>query len=138
MGHASVRAINNFLNFHMILVKKVVENCEFFPLARQIKFLFYISEAKSSAISNLLHLDVWGLYKSQTFDGNRTFLTIMDDHSRMTWIYLLKLKSDVIIIIRTFLQMVQTQLSKIVKAIRTDNDTEFINTSWLTCFNHME
>lgn len=47
----------------------------------------------------------------------------------MTWIYLLKLKSDVIIIIRTFLQIVHTQFNKTVKAIRADNGTEFINKS---------
>lgn len=43
-----------------------------------------ISETKLSAIFDVLHLDVWDTYKVQTFDENRTFLTIVGDHSCMT------------------------------------------------------
>lgn len=55
------------------------------------------------------------------------FLTFVDDHSRMTWVYLLKLKSDVIIVLRNFLKLIQTQFNRNVKIIRTDNGTEFVN-----------
>lgn len=39
-----------------------------------------------------------GPYNVQTFHGNKLFLTTMDDHSRPTWLYLLSLKNDVIVV----------------------------------------
>lgn len=38
-----------------------------------------------------------------TFDGNRFFLTVVDDFSRMTWVYLLKLKVDACVVIKQFI-----------------------------------
>lgn len=55
------------------------------------------------------------------------FLTIVDDYTRMTWIYLLKLKSDVCTVVSIFLQYVKIQFNKTVKVIRSDNDAEFVN-----------
>lgn len=57
----------------------------------------------------------------------KLFLTIVDDHSRMTWVYLLKLKSDVLILLRNILKLVQTQFSRQVKIVKTNNGTKFVN-----------
>lgn len=65
---------------------------------------------------DLIHMDLLGPYKKTTSDGNKYFLTIVDDFSRMTWVFLLKLKSDV-----------KTQHDKTVIMVRIDNGTEFIN-----------
>ena len=46
--------------------------------------------------------------------------------SRCTWVYLLKHKSQTQLILEQFCTMVETQFSKNVRAIRTDNGTEFI------------
>ena len=62
-----------------------------------------------------------------THNGYRFFLTIVDDNSRMTCVYLLKLKSDVFQILQLFFSLVQTQFKKQVKRVRSDNGTEFFN-----------
>lgn len=97
----------------------------YFPL---VKTLFPFSETKSATVFYLLHLDVWGPFHVQTFDGYRLFLTIINDHSRITWVYLLKLKSDVFMILNNFIQLVKTQFHKTIKVVRFDNGTEFVNT----------
>lgn len=61
----------------------------------------------------------------------------MDDFSRMTWIYLLKLKSDVCVAIKYFMKFVQTQFNKIVKVCGTDNITEFVNDNCCNLFKDL-
>lgn len=78
-------------------------------------------------VFDLLHLDVWGPFHVPTFDGNKMFLTIVDDHSQITWIYLLKFKSDVVVVLRDFIKLVLTQFCKIVKTVRSNNGTELVN-----------
>lgn len=45
----------------------------------------------------------------------------------MTWIYLLKLKSDVFVILKHFLSYVKNQFNTCIKILRTDNGIEFVN-----------
>lgn len=52
------------------------------------------------------------------------FLTIVDDHFRATWIYLLKSKNEVLTIFSAFLNMVENQYHVKVKAVRLDNAPE--------------
>lgn len=51
----------------------------------------------------------------------------MDDFSRFSWFYPLKLKSDFYDVFRAFLTFVQTQFSCKLKAFQTDGGTEFMN-----------
>ena len=50
-----------------------------------------------------------------------------DDYTRMTRLYVLKNKSDVSTIFRSFAQMIQTQYSSVIKVLRSDNGGEYIN-----------
>ena len=42
-----------------------------------------------------MHVDIWGPYSVPTHVGFKYFLSIVDDATRNTWVYLLKSKSDV-------------------------------------------
>jgi len=55
----------------------------------------------------------------------RYFLTIVDDMSRSTWVYLLKNKSDTQRSIESFYNLVNTQFGTRIKYLRSDNGTEF-------------
>ncbi|XP_047255618.1 uncharacterized protein LOC107847814 isoform X1 [Capsicum annuum] len=59
---------------------------------------------------------------------------MVDDHSRYTWVHLLLLKSEAIVVIKTFISMIRTQFEIVVKTIRSDNRTEFINSQCKTLF----
>lgn len=60
-----------------------------------------------------------------THYGFMLFLTIIDDHSRSTWVYLMKSKSNVRHIINSFYILVLTQFNAKIQNIRTDNSTRF-------------
>ena len=74
---------------------------------------------------DLIHLDIWGAFHIMTLEGYTYFLTIVDDHTRYTWFYMLKTKSEVQTIIPQIFNLVSTQYSTIIKGIRTDNAKEF-------------
>ena len=75
----------------------------------------------------LLHIDVWGPFNTTTYDGNKFFVTIVDDCTKMLWLFLIKLKSDVCVVLQNFFCLVQTQFHSKVQVIRTDNGSEFVN-----------
>lgn len=117
LGHASAGALKQLFSLVYDDCKGKIDNCSVCLLAKQCSLSFSISSIRAEDIFYLLHVDVWGLYDVQTFDGNKLVLTIFYDHSRMTWVCLLKLKSDVSVLVK----LVQTQFNRQVKVIRIDN-----------------
>lgn len=57
---------------------------------------------------------------------NIVFLTIVDDYSRMTWLFLLKLESDVNTVVKKFLLLIKISLL-FVKVFISDDKTKFLN-----------
>lgn len=49
-------------------------------------FLIIVLVELHADIFYLIHVDVWGPYGVQTFYGNKIFVTIVDDYSRMEWV----------------------------------------------------
>lgn len=55
------------------------------------------------------------------------FLTVVEDKSKATWIFLLPYKAQVGSNIKDFMAYVQTQFATTIKVIRSDNRSEFLN-----------
>ncbi|XP_015167795.1 uncharacterized protein [Solanum tuberosum] len=104
-----------------------IKDCTICPLARQRRLSFPTGNNRLATPLEIIHADVWGPYRVCNPDGSRYFLTLVDDHSRMTWIFLLKLKSDVIVILKQLFALIKPQFSATVKVFRSDNGTEFFN-----------
>ncbi|XP_015072719.1 uncharacterized protein LOC107016919 [Solanum pennellii] len=107
--------------------KTVIDKCEICPMSKHTRIPFDNSDTRSDRAFALLHLDIWGPYNTQTFDRNKYFLTVVDDFSRITWIFLLKFKTDVLVVLKQLFQLVLTQFNASVQGIRTDNGGEFCN-----------
>lgn len=76
---------------------------------------------------DLVHADVWGPAPVIGGNGFKYFVTFIDDCTRMTWVYFLKNKSDVVDRFILFFQMIQTQFHTTIKILRSDNGREFVN-----------
>ena len=69
------------------------------PLAKDKRLLFVLYNHMSPSLFDFIHCDIWGPYHVTAQFGYRYFLTIVDDCTHFTWIFLLKQKSDVATVI---------------------------------------
>lgn len=99
--------------------------CDICFRAKQCRTEFSLSINKSSEIFELIHVDLWGPYRTQSLCGSYYFLTVVDDFSRGVWVFLLSDKTQVQQTLKNFLALVSRQFSKQVKTLRSDNGTEF-------------
>ena len=95
------------------------------PLAKQKRLSFPNHNHVSPSCFDLIHVDIWGPYQVPTVEGYKYFLTLVDDHSRTTWLYLMKSKSKAIPLLESFIIMIHTQFNCHVKIVRSDNGQEF-------------
>lgn len=70
---------------------------------------------------------VGGSSKTPALYGKMCLVSFIDDHTRLTWVYLLRDKTEVKEVFKTFHKMVQTQFQKNIKIITTDNGREYCN-----------
>ncbi|CAI7822810.1 unnamed protein product, partial [Closterium sp. NIES-54] len=100
------------------------------PTCMQAKFTRYpfsSSEATAKAPLDEVVMDVVGPLKLGAA-GAEYFLTIVDVHTRRTWVYMLSKKSNVAETVKTDrLPMVERQQDQLVKSIRTDRGGEFLS-----------
>ncbi|XP_071933922.1 uncharacterized protein [Coffea arabica] len=70
-----------------------------------------------------------GLYYWEDNQGHKYFVSFIDDCTRVSWVYLMKSKSDVCHIIPQFYNMILTQFNTKIKVFHSDNGREFVNRS---------
>lgn len=109
--------------------------CDACYKAKQTRSPFPISTNKTMHAFDLLHCDIWGPYKTASYSGSHYFLTIVDDFSRATWVFLMKYKSDTKTYLLQFFHWVNTQFDSQIKIIRTDNGSEFIHKDLMSYYS---
>jgi len=103
---------------------KDLEIFAFVPNRHTLNFL--ASESHARDLFELIHYNIWGAYRVPSLCGAQYFLIIVDDASRAVWVYLMKAKGEVSVLLQNFVIMVKTQFGKDVKIIRSDNGQEFL------------
>ncbi|KAF7808226.1 sacsin isoform X2 [Senna tora] len=101
--------------------------CHHCILAKHCRSSYPRSSYKPSAPFALIHSDIWGPSKIKNISGARWFITFTDDHTRISWVFLLKEKSAAASTFKNFYSMVKNQFNTPIKIFRTDNGREFFN-----------
>lgn len=101
------------------------KTCLICPMSKFTKLPYALSESHATAPFELIHVDTWGPYKVCTKQKYKYFLTIVDDFSRMTWLYLLQNKCDYGNTLSIFHSYVKNHFKSSIKTIRSDNAPEF-------------
>nr|GMD42616.1 putative late blight resistance protein homolog R1B-17 [Ipomoea batatas] len=99
--------------------------CDVCHYAKQKRSSFPISLTCSKHIFDLVHLDIWGPFPVCSLRNEFYFLTIVDDHSRFTWIHLMRNKGETRQFVKNFHAYVLTQFGIRIKTFRSDNGSEF-------------
>ncbi|GMI76014.1 hypothetical protein HRI_001270600 [Hibiscus trionum] len=121
LGHPSVLVLHSLKAVLPSLQINKDDVCSICPLAKQHRLPFASSSTRAALPFDLIHCDVWGPFKEATHANQRYFLTLVDDHTRSTWTYLMQHKSDVSAIIPHFISMVKRQFAFDIKMFRSDN-----------------
>ena len=72
--------------------------------------LFTASNFTASRPLERIHCDLWGPSPINSVQGFRYYVVFIDQYSRFTWFYPLKLKSDFFSTFFTFQKLVENQL----------------------------
>lgn len=81
-------------------------------MSKFAKLSFDLNDSHASEKFELIHIDTWGPYEVATRGKYKHFLTIVDDYSRVTWVYLLHQKSDYLSTIKSFYNYVGVHFKK--------------------------
>lgn len=135
LGHALARVLKQVSSLKFKNNWDEVQPCNVGPLARQTRMPFPSSYNRCNKPFHTIHGDVWGPYRVPSHNGCRFFLTLVDDCSRKTWVYMLRMKCDVIVVLRQFLALIKTQFNEHVKFFRSDNGTGLFNSRCTDLFS---
>lgn len=104
--------------------------CDSCPLGKSIKLSFTLSNSISVAPLDLIHTDVWGPSPYPSIKGSLYYIVFLDDYSKYSWVYPLKLRSDVFDCFIKFQKLVENMFSRTIKSLQSDGAKEFLS----SCF----
>ena len=92
LGHISEKGLQIMSDQKLLGKDRVskVDFCESCILGKHHRLKFKTGMHKTKHILEYVHSDLWGPEKTPTHGGNVYFMSIIDDHSRKVWVFLLK------------------------------------------------
>ncbi|KAL2933012.1 Retrovirus-related Pol polyprotein from transposon RE1 [Bienertia sinuspersici] len=134
LGHVSPSIMRHLSSTLLDNKSNTVFHFEACLLGKHHKLPFSLSSSHALHSFDLVHIDLWGPYRTPSLSGATYFLTILDDYSRTTWTDLLHNKTQVHPVVSAFIAYVHNHFNKTIKVIRSDNGTEIVQESCSTLF----
>ena len=92
-----------------------------------MKATFHEKDSRAMTILERVHTDVCGPFSFASTAKHKYYVIFVDDFSRKCWIFFMKKKSDTFMKFCEFKALVEKELGKHVKDLRSDNGCEFIS-----------
>lgn len=127
LGHQNLSYVKQFLKQNGIKFVERDFTCEACLKGKHQRDSFKESQNRAIVCGGVVHVDVCGPMQTTSFGGSRYMLLLKDDYSRFRFVYFLKEKSEVIEKLRVFIKQAEKSDGHMIKKIRSDNGTEFIN-----------
>jgi len=141
-GHLNYRSLQNLCKENMVTGLPMVSCrdgvCSGCVLGKHHRDSFEKRASwHASAPLQLVHSDLCGPLPVASFSGCKYFLTFIDDFSRRTWVYFLKLKSEVFNKFLAFKAFVEKQSGHQILKLRSDNGGEYVKNDFINfCTEH--
>ncbi|KAI5337531.1 hypothetical protein L3X38_016802 [Prunus dulcis] len=105
------------------------DHCKHCALAKSIRLSFSPIEHSTVAPFDLIHSDVW-MSLIASISGFRYYVLFTDDFTRYSWIFPMRLKSEVFGHFSAFVTYVRNHFSISVKTFQSDGGKEFDNSQF--------
>ncbi|KAJ9180876.1 hypothetical protein P3X46_009068, partial [Hevea brasiliensis] len=130
LGHPSLSTMKKLCPQFQSLSVLECESCQFAKHHR-LPSVSRVNKRASSPFE-LVHSDVWGPCSVTSKTGFRYFVTFVDDYSRVTWLYLMKNRSELFSIFCAFCNEIKTQFNISVRILRSNNAKEYFSAQFLS------
>lgn len=130
LGHPSITTMKHFgmVDSRMLAeAAQVIESFEICVKAKQTRDPFPVLNRRSTELFDMVDADLWWPFGQENICSVRCMLTLVEDHIRMIWTYMLSSKDQVPETLRKFVDMMKTQFHVDIKKFKTNHGTEFMN-----------
>ena len=130
-GHLGIQSIKMLVREDMVNgltcdMTKDISVCEPCAEGKHHREKFPTSGGKrSNLLLGLVHSDVCGKMSTQSLGGCEYFLTLIDDKTRYTWVYILKRKDQVFKQFLEWKALAENSTGQKLKVLRSDNGGEY-------------
>ena len=104
------------------LANSICEQCQH---GKQTRVHFKTKQHSSTKPLELVHTDLCGPTKSKGLNGEKYFMLLIDDYTRMIWVCILNGKSKYFGDFKTFKELVENETGSRIKCPGSDNGGEF-------------
>jgi transposase InsO family protein len=111
--------------------------CKHCQQGKQTKTRFKSKEYSTTKPLEIVHIDLVGPITTKGLKGERYFMLLVDDYTRMTTVCFLKNKSEAFEKFRIYKEMVKNEMDSRIECLRSDNGGEFTSNEFMDyCSNH--
>jgi hypothetical protein len=111
--------------------------CKQCQQGKQTKTRFKSNEYSTTRPHEIMHTDLVGPTKTNGLKGERYFMLLVDDYTRMAAVFFLKNKSEAFENFKIYKEMVENEMDSRIKCLRSDNGGEFISKEFMDyCNSH--
>lgn len=128
LAHQNIVQVKKFLSRNNIeFVDEKDFQCEACVYGKIHRLPFNQRPEKSTQCGDIIYTDLCGPMQVNSLGGARYFLLLKDDYSHFRIVHFLRNKSDAASKVMAFVNFVHTQTNHQIKAVRSDNGTEYTN-----------
>ncbi|KAF2902233.1 hypothetical protein ILUMI_03950 [Ignelater luminosus] len=88
---------------------------------------FHNNRRRAEDILEIVHTDLNGPHQTTGYEGEKYFLTFIDDYSKLTKVYCIQTKTEVFDCLVQYVNEIRNLTGKMIKELRCDNGKEYIN-----------
>ncbi|KAM1296016.1 hypothetical protein TB1_015132 [Malus domestica] len=130
LGHVSYHKLNMMMKKSMlkglpqldVRIDTVCAGCQY---GKAYQLPYEESKFKAKEPLKLVHSDVFGPVKQPSISGMRYMVTFIDDFFMYVWVFFMKEKSETFLKFKEFKEIVEGEVGKKIRCIRTDNRGEY-------------
>ena len=132
LGHIPANAIRSLIRNHAIEGIQLIDDgtpiicdsCEYAKMTRKIIFKERTAPP-AKRFGDEVHSDLWGPSPTTSLGGRRYYITFTDDHTRYTYIDILRTKDQALNAYKAFVAWARTQHNAKIKVLRSDRGGEY-------------